>query len=309
MQTKISGRSVLIIGGGPAGISAAQWCCELGLEATLIESADEFGGQLLRIYNPINNYLGLETANGLELRERFLAAVEPRPFVRRTSSPVTQLNTGDLVATLASGEVIKASAIILATGVRRRKLRVAGEEMFRGKGILESGSREKEQVAGKRVLIAGGGDAAIENALILAERASRVMVVHRRSEFSARKEFLDAARRHPRIEFITGDTIAEIGGIDHVEFVGLQNSYTGKSYKILVDYVLTRIGVEPNSDLVLGKVDMDNREYVLVDSHCRTSVPGVFAAGDVASPVSPTISSAVGQGSAAAKSVFDLVMR
>ena len=154
-------------------------------------------------------------------------------------------------------------------------------------------------------MIVGGGDAAIENALILAERASRVIVSHRRSEFAARKEFLDAARRHPQIEFITGDVPEEITGGDHVEYVGLKNSYTGKSYKLPVDNVLIRIGVEPNSELVRGQVELDDRGYISIDSRCRTSVEGVFAAGDVANPVAPTISSAVGQGSAAAKAVFD----
>jgi thioredoxin reductase (NADPH) len=290
-------------------MSAAQWCCELGIEAVLIESAGVLGGQLPRIYNPINNVLGLEVSNGREMQESFLASVARRAFDRRTGSPVTELDTDEKAATIAGGEVIRASALILATGVRRRKLGIAGEETFRGKGILESGAKEHEGVEGKRVLIVGGGDAAIENALILADHASRVIVSHRRSEFTARKEFLDAARRHPRIEFITGDVPEEITGGDRVEYVGLKNAYTGKSYKLPVDNVLIRIGVEPNSELVRDQVKLNDRGYVSIDSQCRTSVEGVFAAGDVANPISPTISSAVGHGATAAKAVFDWLLR
>ena len=208
-ETKLD---VIIVGGGPAGISAALWCSELGMRSILFEKEAEFGGQLLSIYNPINNYIGVETRNGREMRDIFLRSVEKLDFSRRLEMEVSEVNVEDQTVLLKNGELFSYSALIIATGVRRRKLGVEGEEEFQHKGIIDSGSRYRENATGKTVVIVGGGDAAIENALILGEFAAKVCVVHRSEAFRAREEFLEQAKDHPRIELCTKTAVHKFIG-------------------------------------------------------------------------------------------------
>ncbi len=293
----------MIIGAGPAGLSAAVWCVELGLKTIIFEKEAEPGGQLLRIFNPVTNYIGVETANGRELRDLFLTSFEKNKPVTRLSAEIAEIDPREKSIVTANGERFTARALIIATGVRRRTLNVPGEDLFQGKGIIESGSNEKEKVFGKTVVIAGGGDAALENALILADTASKVYVIHRRSELSARVEFTERALDHPKIEFRFETVVSRINGNREVEAVELTQISTGKTERLAVDIVLVRIGVEPNSGLLQGKIELDTKGYVLVDSNCETSAPSVYAIGDAANPVAPTISTAAGMGATAAKAI------
>ncbi|MEO7675125.1 MAG: NAD(P)/FAD-dependent oxidoreductase, partial [Pyrinomonadaceae bacterium] len=182
MNEKDTVADVIILGAGPAGLSAAVWCVELGLNTIVVEKEAETGGQLLHIYNPVANYLGLETANGRELRDHFLRAFDKSKAAARLSTEITEIHPATRSITTAGGDRIKARSLIIATGVRRRRLNIPGEDVFKNKGIIESGSNEKEKAKSKNVLIVGGGDAALENALILAEFASKVCVVYRGSK-------------------------------------------------------------------------------------------------------------------------------
>ncbi len=294
---------VIIIGGGPGGLSAAFWCAELGLKAILLEKEEELGGQLLRTFNAIKNHLGVEAANGREMRDIFLRQVEKRDVTLRRGSAIAAADLVEKTIVLADGSQYSARAIIIATGVSRRKLGVPGEAEFRGLGILESGEGTKNDVAGKRILIVGGGDAALENALILSRTADRVFVVHRRSEVRARDEFVKGCRRDEKIEFILNTKATAIIGNEAVEAVDLENISTKTASRIPVDAVLIRIGEEPNTGLFGGQVEMDDADFVCTDSNCVTNLPNIFAIGDVANPVAPTISSAVGAGATAAKAI------
>jgi thioredoxin reductase (NADPH) len=299
MQEKAS-FEVIIAGGGPAGLAALHWCAELGLTAVLVEKEPEFGGQLLQTYNPVTNYLGLPAANGRELRDRFLACL-PDNMKRLTDSEIVTADVEKKLVVLADGRELGGRALVVATGVRRRELGIPGEHEFRGRGILDSGARQREDVAGKRVVIVGGGDAALENALMLAERAADVVVVHRREEFTARVDLLEPAKRNAKIEFMTKTVLTAITGDDTVEGVELENTETGERSVRATDHVLIRIGVEPNSDLFRGQIDLDDNGYVVTDRYCATSAPRVFAIGDIANPIAPTIAAAVGQASIAIK--------
>jgi thioredoxin reductase (NADPH) len=294
---------VIIIGAGPAGISAAVWCADLGLSSVLLEKESEAGGQMLRIYNPVTNYPGLETANGRELSGHFLRTLERSGSPLMLSADVVEIDTDGRSVTIGSGERLHADALILATGVRRRRLNVPGEAEFAGKGIIDSGSNEKEKARGKTVVIAGGGDAALENALILAEYAAKVYVVHRRAGLRARPGFVEKANAHPKIEIRFETSIVSIKGTEKVEAVELKHSAAGAAEMIETDIVLARIGVEPNTDLVGGKLELDDQGYVVVNAFCETSAAGVYAAGDCANAVSPTVVTAAGMGAAAAKAI------
>ncbi|MEZ5429238.1 MAG: FAD-dependent oxidoreductase [Pyrinomonadaceae bacterium] len=296
---------VIIIGGGPGGLSAGLWCDDLGLNAMLLEAEDELGGQLLWTHNVVENHLGLMRAeNGREMRDLFLKQTENRSFIRRLGAEVVDLDVEEKTVRLAGGQTLSGRALIVATGIRRRKLNIAGEDEFRGKGVLRSGKLDRKAVRERRVVVAGGGDAALENALILAETARRVFLVHRREAFRARPEFVKRVRETPNIETLTEMNLTGIIGRELVEKVELTVAGTGEKRILAVEAVLVRVGVEPNTGLLRGKVELDEKGYVRVDHLGKTSVRGIYAVGDAANPLAPTVSSAVGMGAAAVKSIY-----
>jgi len=295
---------VIVIGGGAAGLSAALWCDDLGLKTLLLEKKGEFGGQLLRVYNRIENHLGVDAENGLEMRDRFLLQTGTREFLRKLETEVLTADLKNHTVSLKSGETLRAKAIIIATGTGRRRLGIPGEEAFKDRGIVESGRKDPKIAAGKRVLIVGGGDAAVENALILSETAERVFICHRRAEFTARDEFIDQAKGASNIEFLDPHTLENIIGAERIEAVELKNTATGETLTFPVETVLIRIGVEPNTGIFRGELETDESGFVLIDDKCRTSMEGVYAVGDAANPLGPTLSSAVGMGATAAKAAY-----
>lgn len=298
---------VVVVGGGVAGLSTALWCDELGLSALVLEENAEPGGQLRWVYNEIKNYLGREAANGRELLDVFLKQVENRNFELRLKAKISGIDPEKKEVSLADGAKFSARAVVIATGIRRRKLGVAGEEEFAGRGIIESGKKDAARVRGKKVLIVGGGDAAFENAQILAESAARITLVHRGKDFRARAEFTEPVENNPKIEILTETTVLEIAGGERIESVSLKNLSTGKTFVLPADAVLIRIGVEPNTDVFRGKLALDQSGYIEVDRNCRTSAAGIFAVGDAANPLAPTVSSAAGMGATAAKAIFSLL--
>lgn len=295
---------VAIIGGGAAGISSALWCDELELSAIILEAESEFGGQLLQTFNEIKNYLGIEVKNGRELRDIFVKQIENRKFQRKLNAEVSEIDTVSKTIYLKKGEIITSKAIIIASGVRRRRLKVEGEIKFQNKGIIRSGKRDSEKAEGKNVLIIGGGDAAFENALILAEKAQSVTVAYRGNRFRARNEFVEKAEKNPKIQILTNTIIKKILGKEKVEKVEIENLETKETNLLLIEIILIRIGVEPNTAFIKGKVNLDKNGYIKINQNCETSAENVFAIGDVANPISPTISSAVGMGATAVKTIW-----
>lgn len=300
---------VLIIGAGPAGLSAARWCDELGLDTLVLEQAEEVGGQLLSVHNPIDNYLGLHAANGPELRDRFVEQTRPSEFDLWTH---VEIESTDLKAkrfTLKSGEQLQSIAIIIATGLRRRRLGIPGETEFEGRGIIESGARDRDQFAGKDVCVIGGGDAAAENALLLAEVCPTVTLVHRGRKMRARREFTEALPTNHCVTIFPESIVRRIIGDDWVEAVEIERAGAIKPFQMAVQGVLIRIGFEPNTDFVRGQLELDERGYVIVGSQQETSVANVFAIGDVSNPLAPTIAGAVGAGATAAKVIASRLVK
>ncbi len=298
---------VMIIGGGAAGMSAAMWCDELGLSALLLEKSGELGGQLLWTYNPIENHLGIKAKNGREMRDIFAKQIENRRFDLQLNSEIAKVDLENKKIFLTDGKVFSSRSIIIAAGVRRKKLGIEGEDKFQNRGILHSGKRDKDLVKNKKVVIIGGGDAAIENALILAETASEIIVIHRWKEFRARKEFLEKARKHLKISFVIQSILTRISGGKMIESIEIIHIETNKTTLVSTDAILLRIGVVPNTDFFSIKLKSDKKGYVKINSECQTNIAGVYAIGDVANPTVQTISTAAGMGATAVKTIFTLL--
>jgi len=300
---------VVIIGAGPAGLSAARWCDELGLDTLVLEQSEKVGGQLSLVHNPIDNYLGLHADNGEQLRARFIAQTEGCDFDLWTN---VEIESADLKAkriVLKSREQLQSIAIIIATGLRRRRLGIPGENEFAGCGIIESATRDREQLAGKDVCVIGGGDAAAENALLLAQVCPTVTLVHRRKKLRARREFAEQLHTNHCITVFPESIVRRIIGSDRVEAVEIERAQAIKPFQMAVQGVLIRIGFEPNTDFIKGQLTLDDEGFVVVDSRQETGVQNVFAIGDVANPLAPTIAGAVGAGATAAKVIASRLVR
>lgn len=292
---------VIIIGAGPAGLSTAFWCDELGLDALVLEQADRIGGQLNRVYNPIENHLGVKAKDGEEFLGLFAKDVEPAEFDLWTQATITSVDLKAKRISLASGESLQSIAIVIASGVRPRELGVPGEKEFVGKGMIESGARDREQFAGHDVCVVGGGDAAVENALLLAEVCPTVTLVHRGKKLRARREFVERLQAIHSITVFTESALTRIIGDEHVEAVEIRRKAGIKPFQLAVRGVLVRVGVEPNTQLFSEQLELDEKSFIKVNGTQETSVPMVFAVGDVSNPLAPTISSAAGAGATAAK--------
>ena len=292
---------VIIIGAGPAGLSTAFWCDELGLDALLLEQAEQVGGQLHRVYNPISNYLGLKTKNGQELLELFTQNVDAAEFDLWTQTTIVSVDLKAKRLILQSGESLQSIALVIATGVRPRKLGIPGEKEFVGKGMIESATRDRQLFAGRDVCVVGGGDAAVENALLLAEVCPTVTVVHRGKKLRARRELAQSLQSSHRITVFTESVLTRIIGDEEVMAVEVLRKEGLKPFQIAVRGVLIRIGIEPNTELFREQLDTDEKAFIRVNSEQETSVPMVFAIGDVSNPIAPTISGATGAGATAAK--------
>jgi thioredoxin reductase (NADPH) len=298
---------VIIIGGGAAGISAAIWCDELRLDALLLESNAELGGQLLWVYNEIKNHLGVEAKNGREMRDIFVKQAEKYNFTVRLKTKVREADLAKKSVTLETDETLFARAIIIATGIKRRRLNIEGEEKFQNKGIIQSGKRDEDFVRGKTAAIIGGGDAAFENALILAESAAKVFLIHRGKDFRARKEFVEKVSEHPKVEILTETVVTKFIGCEQIQAVELKNLKTSETNILTTQAILIRIGVAPETEIFCEKLEFDEQGYIKIDSRCETNVKRVFAIGDAANPTAPTISSAIGMGATAAKAILESV--
>jgi thioredoxin reductase (NADPH) len=291
---------VLIIGAGPAGLSAARWCDELGLDTLVLEQSEELGGQLQWVHHPIENYLGVRAANGRELRDLFVEQTKDCDFDLWTNVEIEGVDLKARRVTLRSGEELKSIAIIIATGLRRRKLGIPGEDEFIGHGIIES-SGDREAFAGKDVCVIGGGDAAAENALLLAEVCPTVTLVHRGKKLRARREFTEQLQSLHCITVFPESVVRRIIGSEQVEAVEIERAGAIKPFQMAVQGVIVRIGFVPNTELFRDQLGLNERGYVVINGAQETSMENVFAVGDVANPLAPTIAGAVGAGVTAAK--------
>jgi thioredoxin reductase (NADPH) len=292
---------VIIIGAGPAGLAAALWCDELGLDTLVLEQKEEIGGQLLSTYGTIKDYPGVIANNGRDFLEQFSENVAEADFDLWTRAEIDSVNLKSKRVILRSGEELQTISIIVATGVRRRRLGIPGETEFAGLGIIESASKDRDELRGRDVCVIGGGDAAVENALLLADICPTVTLVHRRKALKARPMFVQQLQGQHCITVFPESIVTRILGSGKVEAVEILRKDALKPFQMAVQGVIIRIGVEPNVELVREQLQMDDEGYIVVNSQHETDVANVFAIGDVSNPLAPTISGAAGAGATAAK--------
>jgi len=292
---------VIIIGAGPAGLAAAFWCDELGLDTLVLEQNEHVGGQLLSIYGPVNDYPGVPANNGREFLERFSESVNKADFDLWTNVEIESVDLKAKRVALRSGEELHSISLIIATGVRRRQLGIPGEAEFLGRGIIESATRDRNEFAGMDVCVIGGGEAAAENALLLAEVCPTVTLVHRSKTLKARPDFVQQLQGQHCITIFPESAVTRILGSDKVEAVEILRKDALQPFQMAVRGVVIRIGVEPNNELFREQLTLDDAGYAIVTSQHEASVANVFAIGDVSSPLAPTISGASGAGATAAK--------
>lgn len=285
-------------------MSALIWCHSLNMSAVLLEREAELGGQMLQMFHRIQDYPGIIAENGRQLRDHFVSQLNELSLGFRAGCKIEEIN---LISrrVVCNGEELSARAVILATGARRRKLSIPGEEEFASRGVSYSGTRDHSEYAGKKVCVIGGGDSAVENSLILARVCPQVTLIHRSDRFRAREKWLKEAKDNPRISFITRADVKAIVGDTNVRRLFIEDIRSGQSTQLETEGVFIKIGIAPNTEDFRGQVEMDDEGYIKVDQRQRTSMKMVYAAGDVCRPVCLSVATAVGHGAVAAKDVAD----
>ncbi|MBZ5479368.1 NAD(P)/FAD-dependent oxidoreductase [Priestia megaterium] len=311
---------VLIIGGGPAGISAAIWCKRLGIDCLLLEEQSQLGGQLFNIFNEIIDYPGMRTKNGIEMQREMVKHFVEMDCLYEVNTKVLFIDERSKTVKVkkqAKEQEICYTYLILATGSSQRKLGVPGEQQMIDRGEVYSASADGERLKGKTVAIIGGGDRAFEGAHLLSSKAREVYLIHRSTRFKAREQYVERIISNPCIKVMTDTEVTAIHGDRHVTSIDLESKnkeyknkeYKNKEYKnLLVDAVLIRLGVAPNVDLIKGKVATAQNGLIVTDDVHQSSNPFIYAIGDsCTTPLFSSISSSAGQGAIVAKQLSSML--
>ena len=291
---------VVIIGSGPAGLTAAIYAARAGLDPLMVEGMER-GGQLM-ITTDVENYPGFpDGIMGPDLMEQMRKQAE-RFGTRIISSNVTAVDFAQRPFTISVGsDDYQAETVIISTGASARWLGVPGEEKLRGFGVSACATCDGFFFRDKELVVVGGGDSAMEEALFLTKFATKVTVVHRRDEFRASTIMANRVLEHPKIEVIWDSVVNEITGDSVVSGVVLENVKTGEQTEFATDGVFVAIGHDPNTSVFDGALDLDDDGYILTDpGTTKTSVPAVFAAGDVTDKIYRQAVTAAGMGCQAA---------
>jgi len=291
---------VIIIGSGPAGLTAALYTARAGLEP-LVFSGSQLGGQI-SITSDVENYPGFpEGTTGPEL-VTFMQQQAERFGTRIEYDEVTGVDfrNGSPFTLESYSGVFQADAVIIATGAAHRTLDVPGEKELVGKGVSYCATCDGFFFRDKDVVVVGGGDSALEEAIFLTRFAKSVQIIHRRDELRAGEHLKNKAMANEKISFIWDSVVTEISGDGKVEAVQLKNVKTEEISTLPIDGVFIFIGHDPNSALFKGQLEMDERGYLVTDQKMQTSIEGVFAAGEIQDSLFRQIATSVGQGTAAA---------
>ncbi|MGA1842806.1 MAG: thioredoxin-disulfide reductase [bacterium] len=298
---------LLIIGGGPAGLSSGLYATRSGLKTLLVEGSC-IGGQAIKT-DRIENYPGFPDAiKGSELLENMRRQSEGFGLKIEEFKKVKSLEIEDVFnVNMENGSRIRTKAIILSTGAEYRDLEVPGAERLKGRGISYCATCDAPFFKDKPILVVGGGNAAIEEAIYLTRFASKVYVAHRRDRLRADKVLQDKAFGEAKIEMLWNTIVHEIVGSEKVEKAVMEDVKTKRLTEIDVSGIFVYIGTKPNTDFIKGIVDLDEHGYIITDSDMVTSCPGIFAAGDCRHKRLRQIATAVGEGAAAAVMAYDYI--
>ena len=271
---------VVILGGGPAGLSAGIYASR-GAVSTAIVDISMMGGQPSN-YLELENYPGFSLIGGYDLMEKF---EEHADKFGVNKFPMQEIESVDLISNpkiIKTKEIeFKAKSVILAMGAQPMKLGVAGEKEFVGRGVSYCAVCDGAFYKDKVVAVVGGGNAAVEEAMYLTIFANKVYIIHRRDELRADKIVQERAFKNEKIEFVWNSVVKEIKGDDLVHGAILENTKTGEITELKTDGVFPYIGMRPNIELVNGQVEQDKGGFIITDNTMKTSVEGVFAIGDI----------------------------
>lgn len=272
---------LVIVGSGPAGLAAGIYAARAELKMIILEKEPVNGGQIVNTYE-IENYPGIPDGSGYDLAEKFRIHCDQLgvEFKNCEVEKVT-LENDIKVLTLAEGEQIRSKTIVFATGTQYRKLGVKGEEELSGLGVSYCATCDGAFFRNRITVVVGGGDAAVEDAVFLSRLCKKVYVIHRRSEFKAAKTLVRRLKDCNNVEIIWNNVIEEICGEDMVEEIVIQNVNTKEIRHIAANGIFIAIGNLPNSQIIQNMAETDAQGYVKASEDCKTSVSGIFAAGDV----------------------------
>ncbi len=289
---------VIIIGAGPAGLSAAIYSARSGLKTAVFERG-LIGGQI-NVTEEVENYPGFpEALSGYELTERMHRQAE-HFGTEFKDEEVTALGMEGLCKIVETTDnKYRARAVIFCTGAYPRRLNVPGEEKFTGRGVSYCATCDGALYRDKIVAVIGGGDSAIEEGIFLTHFAKKVVVIHRRDELRAQKIIEERAFKNPKMEFVWNSVVQEIRGENKVQELEVYNRKTNTVSVIPVDGVFIYVGILPNNKLMESRIDLDSAGFALTDDFMHTNVPGVYAAGDIRKKVLRQVVTATSDGAIA----------
>lgn len=292
---------LIILGAGPAGLTAAMYAARSRMSVLVIEEMLS-GGQIATT-NKVENYPGFpKSIGGLELGQ--LLEEQARNFGANMvlASIVGVTLSGDIKLVQTSNGSFQGKTLLVATGTRSRVLRVPGEKELKGKGVSYCATCDGAFYQGKEVMVVGGGDSALEEALFMTKFASRVYFVHRRGQLRAIGILQERVINHPNIELVLNTEIIKINGTDTVESVTLNDTMQNKTWDVVVEGVFLYVGLIPNIEFLNGELVLNEDGYLITTDAMETTVPGVFAAGDIREKVLRQVVTAASDGAIAATS-------
>ncbi len=301
---------VIIIGGGPAGLTAGIYCSRAKLK-TLIVDTGTIGGQMILTFE-IANYPGVQNTTGFQLAKTMKNQAKSFGCDILSNIRLTDVEFGGKTksVTINDKDKYSAKAIIWATGGRSRMLNVPGEKEFKGRGISYCATCDGDFFQDKEIIVVGGGNSALEEAVALTKYASKVTIVHEFDHFQAFEHAVQEAKANPKIDFIMESHVIEFSGEASLESVRIKNLKTGKITEMQIDGAFIFVGYEANNDFLKGKdIKLNDWNEVVVNSNYQTSEEGVFAAGDALAKRYRQITTAVADGTIAALNAMEYINR
>jgi len=292
---------LIIIGSGPAGLSAAVYGKRAGLDLLVIEEKPMSGGQVLNTYE-VDNYLGMPGMNGFDMGMEFRKHADKLGIAFKEASVTAIQDKGEVKLVRMGEEVLETRSVILATGAEHAKLAVPGEEELSGMGVSYCATCDGAFFKKKTVAVVGGGDVALEDAIYLARTCEKVYLLHRRDTLRGTRILQEELMALPNVEILYNHIVTEICGDEMVESLAIRNVSIGEEKQLSVAGIFIAVGIHPNTELLKGMVEMDEAGYIVAGEDCATSIPGIYVAGDIRKKPIRQIITAVADGANAAVS-------